>query len=108
MGFVMRSERPAPVRRYEKAGRLLAGEDGMIHVIVDGRGEIGSFLPSDMICALSGLDIPNLTLSDSGNGLFYSHEGRAYLCLARQVRGMIGSWPKKKAALFVVQDVMEG
>lgn len=103
MTFVVTSERDAPPVRYEKVGRLRAGENGMIDIIRDGQGVICSIATGDCILTLNGLQVDGLSLSESGNQVeIEGPDGREYFVLAKQVRGMIQSWPKGKAALFVM------
>jgi len=50
---------------------------------------------------LNGLTVPGLKLSESGNRIIISDE---YAVLVTQVRGMIRDWPRKKAALFLMEE----
>ena len=101
MPFHIISERESPQIRYEKVGRLVAGEDGMIRVIRDGHGILQIIPTGDIILTLQGLPVPGLELSESGNRILISGK---YFVLVRQVRGMIQDWPRKKAALFVREE----
>ena len=109
MSFVVTSEREAPSIRYEKVGRLRPGENGVIEVIRDGSGVLGIIPTGDVILALNGLSIPGLSVQDSGKMMeITGTDGRVYVVLVRQVRGMIRDWPKGKAALFMVGEKNRG
>jgi len=99
--FIVTSERDKPPIRYEKVGRLRPGEEGMIDVITEGNGVIRSIPTGDLILMLNGLTVPGLKLSESGNRIIISDE---YAVLVTQVRGMIRDWPRKKAALFLMEE----
>ena len=105
MPFEIVATRPAPDRTYTKAGRLKAGEDGQVHLFLDGMGEILAIPQTDILCALQGLSIQGLVLSDTGKRLIViDRDGREYQVLVSQVREMFRSWPKKKAAVFVDEE----
>lgn len=105
MSFVITSERPSGPHTYEKVGRLIASDDGMIHLFRDGAGEIGVIARTDILCALQGLSVPELSISDSGRGIIWKGPDlQEYHFLAGQVREMIRSWPQKKAALFQMRE----
>ena len=102
MPFEIVATRPALDRTYTKVGRLMAGEDGHVHLFLDGMGEFLTIPRTDILCALQGLPIQGLVLSDSGKRLIViDRDGREYQVLVSQVREMFRSWPKKKAAVFV-------
>lgn len=102
MPFVVVSEKPASFGRYEKVGRLKPGADGKIEVIRDGSGVISIVPVRDVTFVLNGLSVEGLSLSESGKRIGISGiDGEEYFVLAKQVRGMIRDWPKKKAALFL-------
>jgi hypothetical protein len=103
MSFVVISQRKTYQIRYEKVGRLRPSGEGIVEVIRDGEGVIRSIRTVDIILALNGLPVPGLEMSESGNRMVISGtDGREYVVLEKQVRGMIRDWPKKKAALFEV------
>ncbi len=84
-------------------GGLIPGEKDMVAVIRDGYGVIQVIPTGDLILVLNGMIVPGLMCSTSGNRVQLSgSEGREYVVLTRQVRGMIRDWPKKKAAVFWV------
>ena len=90
--------------RYEKVGRLIADADGWIQVMKDGSGEIGRIHQSDILLTLAGIGlVERLELSNSGQSVQVMDHGSWYVVLAKQVRGMIRDWPKKRAALWRVQ-----
>ena len=105
MPFEIVATRPAPDRTYTKMGRLIAGEDGQVHLFLDGMGEILAIPQTDILCALQGLSIHGLAVSDSGKRLIVNdRDGHEYQMLVSQVREMFRSWPKKKAAVFIVEE----
>ena len=105
MQFVGTSEREVPSVRYEKAGRLRPGDNGVIEAIRDGYGEIQSLPTGDVILTLNGLPVDGISVSESGKMIEISGtDGRKYLALVKQVRWMIRDWPKGKGALFVVEE----
>ncbi len=109
MTFVVTSSRDRPPVRYEKVGRLIPGEKGMVAVIRDGYGVIQVIPTGDLILVLNGMIVPGLMCSSSGNRIQISgSDGREYVVLTRQVRGMIRDWPKKKAAVFWEMGGREG
>jgi len=87
--------------KYLKVGRLLPGENGVIRVMRDGSGEIGTLNQADMILTLSGLDPSgDIELSSSGKSVRIWANGVMFVAIARQVRGMIREWPRRKAGLW--------
>jgi len=105
MPFEIVATRPAPDRNYTKVGRLIAGEDGQVHLFLDGKGEILTIPRTDILCALQGLSIQGLVRSDTGKRLIViDRDGREYQVLVSQVREMFRSWQKKKAAVFVDEE----
>lgn len=105
MPFVIRSEHESGRRRYEKVGRLRPGEKGIIEVILDGHGVIRSIRVEEFILGLNGLLVEGLKITESEKRIVISgNYGGEYSVLTKQVRGMIRDWPKKKAALFRVEE----
>ncbi|OQB35905.1 MAG: hypothetical protein BWY05_01215 [Euryarchaeota archaeon ADurb.Bin165] len=89
------------MNNYLKVGRLIAGPEGWIRVMKDGSGEIGRVHQSDLLLTLAGIGPAEwLKLSGSGRSIQLMIQGAWYVVLAKQVRGMIRDWPKKKAALW--------
>ena len=89
--------------QYEKVGRLMAGDDGWIRLMKDGSGEIGRIHQSDILLTLAGIGpVERFQLSSSGSSIQVMAQGSWYVILAKQVRGMIRDWPKKRAALWRV------
>jgi hypothetical protein len=87
--------------KYLKMGRLLPGENGMIQVMRDGFGEIGTVNQADMILTLSGLEPSgDIELSSSGKSVRIWVNGVMFVAIARQVRRMIREWPRRKAGLW--------
>ena len=104
MSFVVTKVSEKPSVRYVKAGRLLPGDDGYIRVIRDGTGEIGTVHKADLLLVLGGSGYGKFRLSESGNRvIFRNNSGQEFSMLTRQVRGMLDDWPKKKAAVWVVE-----
>lgn len=100
--------RGACMSQYVKVGRLLAGEEGWIRIMKDGSGEIGRIHQSDILLTLAGMGpVERLKLSSSGKSVRFVVQGLRLVVLAKQVRGMIRDWPKKKAALWREMEVME-
>ncbi len=90
MPFVVTSEREAPSVRYEKVGRFCPGDNAVIEIIRDGYGEIQSLPTGDVILTLNGLPVDGISVSESGKMIAISEtDGREYLALVQQVRGMI-------------------
>ena len=87
--------------QYVKVGRLLAGVDGWVRIMKDGCGEIYRVHQSDVLLTLAGMG-PNevVELSSSGKSVRFLVNGSGYMAIAKQVRGMIERWPKRKAALW--------
>ena len=93
------------MNRYVKVGRLIAGDDGWIRLMKDGSGEIGRIHQSDILLTLAGMGpVERLELSSSGSSVQVMAQGSWYVILAKQVRGMIRDWPKKRAALWRVVE----
>ncbi|OQA54412.1 MAG: hypothetical protein BWY45_02594 [Euryarchaeota archaeon ADurb.Bin294] len=91
--------------RYEKAGRLIPGDNDTIRKMLDGTGEIGVIPMADIFLPFGGIAPDGLTLSESGDRIILTGQtGEEYVVLTRQVRGMILDWPRKKAALFAVRE----
>jgi hypothetical protein len=91
------------MNRYEKVGRLMAGDDGWIRLMKDGSGEIGRIHQSDILLTLAGIGpVERFQLSSSGSSIQVMAQGSWYGVLTKQVRGMIRDWPKKRAALWRV------
>ena len=89
--------------QYVKVGRLIAGDDGWVRIMKDGSGEIGRIHQSDILLTLAGMGpVEQLQLSSSGSSVQVMAQGSWYGVLAKQVRGMIRDWPKKRAALWRV------
>lgn len=87
--------------KYLKVGRLLPGENGVIRVMRDGFGEIGTLNQADVILTLSGLEPSgDIELSSSGKSVRIGVNGVMFLAIARQVRGLIREWPRRKAGLW--------
>ena len=87
--------------QYVKVGRLIAGDDGWVRLMKDGSGEIGRIHQSDILFTLAGMGpVERLELSNSGKSIQVMAQGSWYVILAKQVRGMIRDWPKKRAALW--------
>ena len=93
------------MNRYVKVGRLIAGDDGWIRLMKDGSGEIGRIHQSDILLTLAGMGpVERLELSSSEQSVQVMAQGSWYVILAKQVRGMIRDWPKKRAALWRVVE----
>ena len=93
------------MNRYVKVGRLIAGDDGWIRLMKDGSGEIGRIHQSDILLTLAGMGpVERLELSSSEKSVQVMAQGSWYVILAKQVRGMIRDWPKKRAALWRVVE----
>ena len=91
--------------QYVKVGRLIAGDDGWIRLMKDGSGEIGRIHQSDILLTLAGMGpVEQVQLSSSGGSVQVMAQGSWYVILAKQVRGMIRDWPKKRAALWRVVE----
>ena len=43
------------MNRYVKVGRLIAGDDGWVHMMKDGSGEIERIHQSDILLTLAGI-----------------------------------------------------
>jgi hypothetical protein len=92
------------VRANTDIGRLIADADGWIREFKDGTGEIGRIHQSDILLTLAGIGPgERLELSISGQSVQVLAQGPLYVVLAKQVKGMIRDWPKKRAALWRVQ-----
>ena len=93
------------MNQYVKVGRLIAGDDGWVRLMKDGSGEIGRIHQSDILLTLAGMGpVERFQLSSSGSSIQVIAQGSSYVILAKQVRGMIRDWPKKKAALWRVVE----
>ena len=89
------------MNRYVKVGRLIAGDDGWVHIMKDGSGEIVRIHQSDILLTLAGIEpVERFQLSFSGHSVRIMVQGFWYAVLAKQVRDMIREWPKKRAALW--------
>ena len=104
MSFVVTKVSEKPSVRYVKTGRLLPGDDGYIRVIRDGIGEIDRVHKTDLLLVLGGLGNEEFRLSEAGNRvIFRDNSGQEFHMLTKQIRGMLEDWPKKKAAVWVVE-----
>lgn len=87
-----------PKMRYEKVGRLKPNEvNDTIRVIIDASGDIGIITRERMEMMVSGLE-PVMGSSDVGIELLVGEEMIRFL--GWQVKGMIESWPRKKAGVW--------
>ncbi len=94
------------MNRYVKVGRLIAGDDGWVHIMKDRPGEIERIHQSDILLTLAGIGpVERFQLSFSGHSVRIMVQGFWYGVLAKQVRDMIREWPKKRAALWRDVDV---
>ena len=96
--------------QYLKVDRLLPGENGMIRIMKDEAGEIGTVSRVDVILTCGGLEpFPvdpsgEMDLSNPGKAVKFTVNGVLFLAIRSQVVNMINEWPRRKAALFGVVE----
>ena len=97
--------------KYEKVGRMKP-DGNCVRIFMDDLGEVGSITREDIEELLTGCEpepvVPSgeVDLSESQRGVRITIPvgGQVYIAVAGQVATMLNKWPRKKAAVFRVEE----
>lgn len=90
---------------FRKVGRMAIRNDGLIHIYVDGSGEVGTMTQTDAALILDGMRPKPIYPSGQGDlslpetGFKMVIDGVLYVAIVRQVETMLDN-PYKRAAVF--------